>query len=166
MLRSSDPSPASGVSESSPILRSAIGTVTIGPVPIRCGTFHSAQLHKKAWCVGSNGDGIMNTSSGELHQEEYPVSIRSSDDQPSTKPRDKIRTRTEEAMVEEKSDIIFQRSKWKGAVCGSNWGIYNGNAIKILRDFPDRSVHCVITSPQICSKSATFALKLCTSRHN
>ena len=89
----------------------------------------------------------MNTSSGELHQEECPVSIRSSEDQHSTKSHDQIRTRTEEAIVEEKSDIIFQKSKWKGTIRGLNWGIYNGNAIEILRNFPDRSVHCVVTSP-------------------
>lgn len=89
----------------------------------------------------------MNTSSRESYQEEYPVSIRSSEDQHTTKPHDQIRTRTKESMVEEKSDIIFKSSRWKGTTGGLNWGIYNGNAVEILRDFPDRSVHCVVTSP-------------------
>ena len=89
----------------------------------------------------------MNTSSGESYQAEYPASIRSSEDQHTTKPHDQIRTRAKEAMVEEKSDIIFKNSKWKGTTGGLNWGIYNGNAVEILRDFPDRSVHCVVTSP-------------------
>ncbi len=89
----------------------------------------------------------MNTSSGKLCQEKYPVSIRSSENRHSTELHDNVHTGTEEAIIAKKSDVIFKNSRWEGTVYDLNWGIYNGDAVEVLRDFPDQSVHCVVTSP-------------------
>lgn len=42
---------------------------------------------------------------------------------------------------------IFANPKWKGTYRDLNWGIYNGDALEVLRGFPERSVDCVVTSP-------------------
>lgn len=53
----------------------------------------------------------------------------------------------EEKCKVEKCRTIFANAKWKGVSSGLNWGIYNGDAIEVLRDFPDQAVDCVVTSP-------------------
>ena len=45
-------------------------------------------------------------------------------------------------------EAISEHDKWTGkSVRGHSWAIYCGSAHSVLREMPNESIHCVVTSP-------------------
>lgn len=47
------------------------------------------------------------------------------------------------------TDEILENNihKWSGTVNNKTWTLFCGDAVDSLRNIPDESVHCIVTSP-------------------
>ena len=90
------------------------------------------------------GDGAVDVFSEDPARHDRRSVIRISEDHGAKILRAANRS---EMGEEEKLRTILADSKWKGITFDLDWGIYNGDAFEVLRNFPDEAVHCVVTSP-------------------
>lgn len=98
--------------------------------------------------IDRTGGAVVGVFSETSRRQEHGSLAQVSRDRTVTVARGNGRNKVSEDPRGENDHGIFTNSKWKGkSASGLDWGIYNGDAIEILRGFPDQAVRCVVTSP-------------------